>query len=493
MQDMKRRYFWGIVWGIGLWAVYAILLMMHTRAVILRFGSEVNSIWQSAQNIFNYFVLFESGMGSAYLFKMFQPMAKKDMEKVGNLYSGLTCSMKRIAGKMALALIAVAFLYAVIIDKQETGYVTAVWIIFLLGMRFIIPYYVCVNKKTLLMLYDYKYLVEITDSLGKILIVLIELYLFYRTDISIVYILSLGCVLTALMGAVYECMIRRFCRGISFRKGKPDLEAEKMTKDILLHQLTGLINTNVDTILLSITDIQSVTVYQAYAMLYSYPGQMINKISDTFRANFGIRMAKGDKNLYRSFQKLLSMHMFAAIVCIAVFVTDSNAFVRLWLGEQFVISPLCVCLFALYMVVKMNINVIFLVRDGQGLYKESKTFSIWEAVFNAGLSVVLVKPFGIAGVMAATVIAIYCGLVPGNARLVYHDIFGKKNLIYLDYSVVIGTIALSVAAYHLLFGKCAIGGWLDLFLSVVRQVALAFGFAVVVILICKGKYLRKKQ
>ena len=72
---MKWKRYLGILAGIALWGIYAILMMIRTKFIIQWFGSEINAISQSAQQIFQYFILFESGMAEAYLYKMFEPRA----------------------------------------------------------------------------------------------------------------------------------------------------------------------------------------------------------------------------------------------------------------------------------------------------------------------------------------------------------------------------------------------------------------------------------
>lgn len=489
---MKRKYYLGIFSGITLWGIYSILVMLRTKSIISEFGSEINAINQSAQQIFNYFILFESGMGQAYLFKMFEPMADKNYNKIASLYAGLSISMGKIAVKMSLAILPVAGIYAAIMNRQNVEYFSACFIIILLGIRFVIPYFFSVSRKTLLILYDYKYYVDIVDSIGNIVTVLIELFLMWKTDISIVFILCIGCIVNALLGAVYEISIRRLCRNSVNIQAVPGFEAEQLTKDIILHQVSGLLNSNIDTLLLSIVNIQLVTIYQAYNLICTYPVQLINKISELFRARFGIRLANNDEYIYRDFQRLLSFHMLMAVIAVATFITDINPFIGLWIGEEFVIQMTGVYLFAVYMIQRMTINVIYIIRDGKGLYKESKMFSIKEAVMNLILSILLVKRFEIAGVMMATVIAVYLGLVPGNTKIVFKQIFNKKNYIYIDYLVMILTIGVSVIFYRLFMKGYIINSWGRLIVSAGVQVIVAGIFGGIILCIYKLKYLRNE-
>lgn len=487
MKKWKR--YLGILAGIALWGIYAILMMIRTKFIIQWFGSETNAISQSAQQIFQYFILFESGMAEAYLYKMFEPRANGNEKGIAALYAGLSISMKKIAIRMFLAVLPLSFVYAGVMNRNVTAYHTAVFIIFLLGFRFVIPYYVSVNKKTLLNLFEYKHLIDITDSIANILIVLLELFLIMQ-GLSIIEVLCVGCAVNIMLGGVYKLMVRRHCKSAMLAE-EANFDAERMTRAILFHHLTGLINLNIDTFLLSVTNIGLVTVYQAYATVCTYPVQLVNKISENFRAGFGVRLASKEKNLYGDFQRLLTFHMFTGIIAIAVFVTNVNALIRLWIGNEFTLGRTGVCLFALNMIQRMTANAIYIVRNGMGMFEESKAFSIREAIMNLFLSIVLVKHFGIEGVMAATVIAVYLGLLPGNSNLVFHNIFHRKNTLIWDYLVMILTIGLSVGAYYLLMGRIIIDSWGQILLSVGMQVVLAILIGGVILGIYKAKYLRR--
>lgn len=488
---MKWKRYFGILTGIVLWGMYAILLMVRTKYIIQGFGSEINAINQSAQQIFNYFILFESGMAEACLYKMYEPKAFKDERRIASLYAGLSISMKKIFIKMFLAVLPLAFIYAGVMNREEADYYTAVFIILLLGFRFIIPYLVSINKKTLLNLYGYKYLIDIVDSIANIFIVLAELFLI-SIKCPILQVLCAGCVINIFLGCIYEWIVRKYCRQI-IHSATPVFEAEGITKAILFHQITGLLNLNIDTFLLSITNIGLVTVYHAYDTICTYPVQLVNKISENFRAGFGIRLADRKEDIYRDFQRLLTFHMFVAIVAIAVFMTNMNPFIDLWIGKEYVLGQAGLYLFAFNMIQRMTVNAIYIVRNGMGMFEESKGFSIREAVLNLILSILLVNRFGIEGVMFATVISVYLGLIPGNSNLVFHEVFHRKNTLLIDYLVMILATFLSTAACGLAMGEYYVDSWGRLMISFVVQTVIACVIAGAVLGIYKFKYLRKDK
>lgn len=484
-----KRYI-GLVTSIFLWGLYAILLMARTRFIIYGFGSEINSIDQSAQQIFNYFILFESGMGAAYLYKMYVPMSTENQSKITALYYGLSISMRRIAVRMILALLPVAIIYAALIDREATSYFTAFLIILLLGLRFVIPYFVSVNKKTLLTLYEYKYLVNIVDSIGNISIVVIELVLILSTNLSIVIVLCTGCLINILLGYVYKFLVTKLC-GYSYDAAiEPCFEAEYMTKDILAHKFSGLVDSNTDIFLLSLVNYQTVTIYQIYKTIEMYPVHLMYIINETFRASFGIRLAVDDKQVFRDFQRLLTFHMFVSVITIAVFITNINPLVTLWLGKDFLLGKLGIYLFSVSMLASMLDNVVHIVRDGKGLYKESKGYTARAAVMNLFLSAVLVQWFEIEGVLLASVISVCLNVVPGNSKLVFRNIFHRNHGMAGDYAITILAVGISVAMYMLFMDDFVVRNWGQLFISVCVQGLIATITAAMILGACKFKYIK---
>lgn len=488
---MKTRKMVGILFGTFLWGIYAIELIIRTAAVIRGFGNEANAVDQSAQKLFNYFVLFESGMSAAYLYKMYEPMAVHDKNRIISLYQGLTKSMHKIAVEMFLACIPVAFIYAVVIKRETIHYISAMLIIFLNGCRFITPYLVSVSKKTILTLYGYKYIADIIDGAANSVIVLIELFLIGKTNLSIAQILCISCCLGLILGTLYIIPVRLLCGDIIHIKKTPSFEAKRMTKDILFHQVASLLNSNIDTILLSVSRLSLVTVYQAYEMILTYPVVATNKITENFRAELGVILKIDKKRAYALFQKMMAFHMFVAIVAVSVYVVAINPFIELWLGRQFTIGKAGVYLFAVCMVHRMIINVVYIVRDGEGLYAESKYFSVIEALMNLILSIILVIPFGIEGVMTATVLAVYLGLLPGNARLVFRDIFQKKNSLYLDYLTVILATVFSVGIWRVMSGGYTPANWKQMVWTVCAQAGIAVVIAAITVWGSKRQYLKR--
>lgn len=421
------------------------LTFWRTSVIITTYGTDVNSISQVASQIFSYLVLFESGLGAAYLFKMYEPFSRNEYKKVNSLYLGLTKSLRKISVRMLIGVVILAILYPLILGDNTLSYVTSALILFLLGIRFIFPYYFFVAKKRILTLHERQYIVILIDGLINSVIILIEISLAKVFGLRIEVILLIGILLTIFSNFVYTKAIEKICSKCISNDVEPSYEGEAMTKDILVHQICGLVNTNTDTIILSIVDLFSVTVYSAYNSVMTYPDMLVGKIIDNLRASLGLKLAKGDSNTYFVFREVTAITYFVTTVTVTLFFLMVNKFIILWIGEEFLLGSLPVLLLAMILLHRLIINTIYITRDGMGLYKESKGFTLLAAIINVVLSLILVKPFGIVGVLIGTVVSNYLIMDIGNFRLVYRVIFKKKMIIvFYDFIIIILCIYLSI-------------------------------------------------
>lgn len=486
-KEIKRQI--AIICSLLMYFTYVVLIMMRTKVLITGYGSEVNAVFQTSSQIFAYLILFESGMSAAYQFKLYEPVSHKNVKKTAGLFAGLKSSMKKIAFKMTVALFVVSVIYPFIMDRISLSYIKAGVILFLLGIRFVIPYFVSIASKTLLNVYDYKYIVDVIDSLGNIVITIMELFAMLLFHWSVYGVLLIGCMGNIMIGIIYAWRVKKICGGIQKEAATPDYEPEGMTKDILFHQITGLFNSNIDTIILSIANIMLVTPYHAYYSIMNYFTQIVNKISENYRTKTGMKIKRQNQDLYIYFQVMMAFHMIAAIIAVSMFVLNINNFIFLWIGKEYILSNSCIILLALYLVLRTTINCIFLMRDGAGLYRESKWFSFREGIVNLILSIALACVWGIEGILFATVFATYTMLLPGNAKLVYKKVLGRKNTLWIDYFIIITVSIL------LIFGfKCSINvvegiSWKDFLIRLLKQGSICGVFATLSIVIIKWQYM----
>lgn len=186
-----------------------ILNIIRTKIFISYYGSDSNGVVQISNQIFSYLVLLESGLGAAYLYKMYSPFESGNYAKIHSLVKGLSISLKKISKKMLIVLIIISFLYPMIIADNTLPYLKISLIILLLGIRFIIPYYLYVYKKNLIYLYERKYIVDLIDGFTNSTILIIEIILASLFKVDILITISIGIILCFISNYIYSLVIEK--------------------------------------------------------------------------------------------------------------------------------------------------------------------------------------------------------------------------------------------------------------------------------------------
>ena len=424
-----------------------ILNIIRTGYIIKIYGSSINGVISLSQQIFNYLVLLESGLGAAYLYKMYEPMAKKNYKKVKALFLGLTKSLKKIAVSMFIIMALISIIYPLIINKESLTYLQITIILLLLGIRFIIPYYLTINQKNLLYIYEEKYIVDFIDGIANSIIILIEIILMKVYSVNIIFVLLLGIIGVLIINYIYTIVLKKRCNEVLIEDSNPSFEGQTMTKDIVIHQISSVVFSSTDNIILSIFDtLNSVTIYSAYNTILTYPTTLINKIIDNLRATFGKKMINDEKNTIKLFYETLSFTLFLATFLAPLFYILINDFISLWIGSSFTLNKYCIIIWTLLFIHRIIMPVIYVLRDSKGLYKESKYYTLTQAIANIIISLILIKSLGILGLLIGTIISTYMILIPCNYILVSKKILHEKTklfkylgttLIYVMFIIVI--------------------------------------------------------
>lgn len=416
--------------------IQMLLSFWRTKIIITSCGTDVNAVIQTANQLYAYLSLLESGMCAAYQYKMYKPYVNDDMNQLYCLYKKLNKQMKRIGLKMFLVVAIVSILFPFVMAENTLTSAKVFFMFIIIGGRCVLPYLFIVAKKNILIIEEKQYVVSSIDSLVYISISVVEIIIIKIFNGPIEMALVCGTLVLVAGYLFYRKKISNFWgNSILSEKSNDNLEAandaHKMTKDIVVHQVCGLVNNNIDVILLSVFNMFAVTVYSNYNSIINYPVSIINGGIKNIKATIGLKFASKEDNTYDVFREILSMNIWIAGIVSAVFNVMINDFIQIWLGKEYVLATLCVNMFSLILFRRLIAETIYSVRDANGLYKESKYYTLLTAIINLMISILTVKEFGISGLLFGTLISAYCIMDFCNYRLVFCRVFNRKMSIYI--------------------------------------------------------------
>lgn len=450
--------------------ILGILTFYRTAVIIECFGPEVNGIAQLSNQLISYLVLFESGICGAYVLKLYKPVAEKNTNKVASLFKGLKISLKNIAIKMSLVVVLIALFYPLVVNKENITYYKLAVILLIMGVRFVLPYFLYVSKKNFLMTIEKRNIMDIIDISEKVLIVILEIVLMKVCHLSIEVSLSIGIIIIIVSNYIYDLVLKKYYNAIYNKDIEPSFEGNSLTHDVMAHQVSNLVYTASDSVVLSMSSgLTYVTEYNAYYALISYVTTIIEKLGNNLKVIFGLKSAKKDQNIVSIFNKLSILFFAFAIVVTSTFYVMADQFITLQIGEQYTLTKISLVLFTFILFSKMFLPLFESIRNAYGLYKESKWFVILQTVVNLIISFALVFKFGVVGVLIGSVISIYFINVPFNLKLMNEKIFKIKEVNTIKYLVVsVIAILLSIGVSLFTLSKINLSlSWLTFILNAI--------------------------
>lgn len=221
-------------------------------------------------------------------------------------------------------------------------------------------------------------------------------------------------------------------------KDTGDVKIQGM-QHVLLYKVVSVIYENVDVLLISaFVNPISVIIYSNYKYITKYVSDMLYMVGSSLTSSLGnlLYSEKGERSFY-TYEMINTMFYFIACFLTIALGYCMNSFIVIWVGKDKVfdsMSFICILFLFYHGVVR---RPQYILKDIFALYKELQVISIAESVLNLGLSFVLVKTYGIKGVLAATVISTLLTNFWYFPFYLYKRVFDKKPWIdLLKYSGV---------------------------------------------------------
>ena len=410
--------------------VIGIISFIRVRFIIKYYGTDANGYMQLITQIFSYLALAEAGFGTAVVYKLYKPLASGDRKKISSIVNGSKIIFKRIATIMTIGSVICAIAIPFFVNKGvlTNGFLILVFAFY--SINYLIEYFVVYPYTSLLQADQNQYVFTTYRNIAKIVFGLFEL-LFMRMRLNLILIVFTNIIFTLIYVYILLKKIKKLYPWLD-KNEKADISAFEMTKDVIVHKLSSLVFSKTDPIILSKYSLEYVTLYTSYNYILDFITSIISKIFNALKSSYCNIVALEKEEDKKYFNMFLSFSLFVGCFCASVFDVIVNSFIQnIWLGKEYYLSKSIVHLFSIIMFGRIIINPIYIARDSKGLYKETKSFTVVQAVVNIILSLILVRKYSIFGVLFATVFSQYVILIPSNVRIVYSKVFKSDINIFL--------------------------------------------------------------
>ena len=413
------------------------------RLILGSFGSELNGMVSSITQFLSFISLLEGGLGAVVLAELYMPIEEKDDNRI----KGILYSCQKFFSKLAVffiiytLILAVGYSYSV---RNKYSITFTITLVFILSLTILAQYLFSITYKLYLQA-DQKIYITNLITTGTLVVNTIIAFVVIKVfpEIRILKLLS------SIAFFVQPFIYRRFIPSefTEYKKNKSTGVVLKNRWSGFAQNLAHYVNMNTDIVLITLfCSLTDVSIYSVYLLGINAIRSIISYVTNSYQSALGKYIAQGDSGRLNDNFRIFCIYTWATcliLYCTCLLVV--NPFVSIYtnnVNDANYYQPI----FALIIVLA---NLIYCLREpyrllilAGGKFKETNFGSIMEAVLNLGISIILIRPFGLTGVAIGTLVAI-------SYRMVYFIIFLRKGMLdirFRDYSryVVVGGIIVAI-------------------------------------------------
>lgn len=362
-------------------------------------------------NLFTIFSIANLGIGTALTYSLYQPIAQKNFEKVSYLSRILDKSFKIIGIVIfCLGLAAFPFLEILVTSDEPIEHLNLIYFIYL--FNFVFPYFIGYSSRAVITAHQKEYIYLRANYITVICADILQIIVLITTENFLPYLI----VQTVCFSIMYIFMRYKSFQLLPYLKVRSTVSISKKERNSIINNIKGsifynfgfVVTNGTDNILMSaFIGIKQVGLYANYNFLITAVQAIIRQLFLSLVASVGNLNVLGTNDRKKFIFNVLffSNFWFFGLCAISLFIL-SDAFIVLWIGENYLLSDLTVFLIVVnfYLVGMQTASNTF--RSALGLFWYGRYSPIITSLVNLIISLVLVQEFGINGIFVGTTLSI---------------------------------------------------------------------------------------
>lgn len=397
-------------------------------------GTEYLGVDKLFLNIISMLSIVDLGLGTAIIYNMYEPVESNNIKKIKSImqfYKKAYRVITLLVGIIGIALI--PFLGLIVNDVTINENITIIYILFLLDM---ICSYIMSYKRSIFYADQKNYVIIISRICY--LTIMNSLLLVVLLTIKNYYLYLIIKVIMRLFENIAISMIAD--RKYPYLKDKDIVPLENDIKDDIFLKIKGLLFHKIGSFLVLGTDniiisgflgVVQVGYYSNYRIIINSVLETINQGFSAITSSIGNLLIKDNReksfNIYKKIDFLNFWISSFCTICIFIII---ESFIRVWLGEEFILSKLVLVVLVLNFYLSSIRSPMNSFKEAAGIFHEDRFIPIVESIINIVASIVFLKYFGLAGVFMGTILSGLVLHLYSYPKFVYKNLFNKS---YLDY------------------------------------------------------------
>lgn len=433
--------------------------LLLPRLFVVSYGSEVNGLLSSLNQLLVYLGLFEAGVGTASAQALYKPVAEDDWNGINGVMAATDHFYKRIGVMYLTGLLLLSVAYPLVVSTS-LPFFTVSGAVFFSGAGTVVLFFLHGKYQFLLGTDGKNYIIVNLQTLATVLTSLMKVFLILK-GANVVLVLAAAFLINCLQAVYIIWYVRIYpCLRLD---APPNYQAISQRSFALGHQISTLIFNNTDVLILTVVSgLRVVSVYSMFKLVTSHLESLLDIPMSSIRFSLG-QTYQTDKARYIQRIDLVESYYSAAVYALfSVALLLFLPFMRLYTAgvtDVNYIDPWLALLFVLVSLLNksrtcMNSTIVF-----AGYFKQTLPHTLLEAAINIAVSLAGVYFLGIYGVLLGTVAAL---AYRTNQMILYvnHKLLERSaKKTYAIYAVNIALFLLTQFLFHGIFDPLAINSY----------------------------------
>lgn len=407
LSTRKKEVLYTVTGNLLLQIATAICGFILPPIVIGVFGSSVNGMVQSVSQFIAYLNIVEAGVGGASIAALYKPLADGDVKERNSILSATAGFYNRSGIFFVVLVFILAFVYPLVIGNQVDR-IQASLMVLVLGITGAAEFFL-IGKYRVLLTADKKvYVISIVQMLAIIANTAVAVVLI-RLHCSILLVKFASAVVYLGRYVFLSMYVHKNYSQLDFH-AEPDRQAIRQSKNVLVHQIGGLVVFNSPLVIITIfCSLKDASMYTVYAMVFGAVNQLLGAFSNGMQSFFGESLVKDDlertRKIFGRYETLFFAveGWFYSMAYLLIM-----PFMRLYtanMTDAEYIQPVLALLFVASGVLTNIRNPGGQLINAAGHFKRTQWRSVVEVCINIVSSVIFTLKFGICGVVIGSILS----------------------------------------------------------------------------------------
>jgi O-antigen/teichoic acid export membrane protein len=442
------------------------LSIIVRRIFIRTLGADVLGLNSLYSSIVAFLALSELGIGQSIAMCLYKPLAEDNICEIRS-YMLFLKKVYIVIGLVIiiLGIIIAPFIYLMTDISVRRSFISYSFILYVISTA--ISYFWS-YKKILLTADQKNYVVAGVQVICKLLLNLTQIILLIRTSNYYIFLICLS-----VFNLIENIVCSKKCdKKYPYIKEQAKF-LQKTQKQSLIERIKGLLFYKASNYLIQSTDniiislclgTINVAYYSNYNLISNILYAIFSNIGTSSMAGLGNILYTDKKNLKFAFSKLLIVQHFAFNISTTAFLILSTGFVSLAFGKESELGIITVVMMSLIYDLRGYSYAIESIRSSAGLFSKDRYLNLLSAIINVILSVLLVKPFGIPGILFGTIVSYILKELIFVPNIVFDEILpGEERCYYKKlgqhWFITIVTTTIMIVIHYYFFTKYTIISW----------------------------------